>query len=103
MVQVMAYRQFWVCQAITRINADLLSIGRFETKLNEIRSEIQNSSSKKMHSKMSSGKWWPFCSGGDELIYHCTICYKRNPIGIVWIVLSGERDSLEENIDNFCL
>ena len=26
---------------------------------------------KKIKSKMSSAKWWPFCSGEDELNSHC--------------------------------
>ena len=49
------------CQTITWTNADLLSIGPLETNFSYI--NIQNVSSMKMHLKMSSAKWWPFCSG----------------------------------------
>ena len=34
----------------------------------EIRIKIQNFSFMKLFLKMSSGKWWPFCTDGDELI-----------------------------------
>ena len=30
--------------------------------------KIQNFAFTKMHLKMSSAKWWPFCPGGDELV-----------------------------------
>ena len=33
----------------------------------EILIKIQDFSLMKMHLKMSSAKWWPFCPGGDEL------------------------------------
>ena len=55
-------------QAITWINADLLSIitplGR---SLSEIQIEIQNFSFMKIHLKMLFAKCRPFCPGGDEL------------------------------------
>ena len=50
-------------QAITWINADLLSIGPYATNFIEIWIEIQTFSSMKMHLKMSSVKLWPFCPG----------------------------------------
>ena len=48
-------------------NALLLSIVPLETTCSEIWIKIPNFSFKKMHLKMSSVKWWPFFSRGDEL------------------------------------
>ena len=48
-------------QAIIWVNAEKLLIGPLGTNLSEILIGIQTSSFKKMHFKMSSGKWWPFC------------------------------------------
>ena len=49
-------------QAITRTNADLLSIGPLERNFSEILFEILTFSFKNIITK-----WRPFCSGGDEL------------------------------------
>ena len=51
------------CQAIILTNAGILLIGPFRTNFSEILIEIHTFSFKKMHLKMSSGKWWPFCLG----------------------------------------
>ena len=48
-------------QAIIWTNAEILLIGPLGTKFSEILIEIHTFSFKKMHLKMSSGKWWPFC------------------------------------------
>ena len=59
-------------QAIIWTNAGILLIGRLGTNFIEILIEIHTFSSEKMHLKMSSGKWRPFCPGGDELtLYDC--------------------------------
>ena len=50
-------------QAIIWTNAGILLIGPLGTNLSEILSEIYTFSLKKMHLKMSSGKWRPFCLG----------------------------------------
>ena len=50
-------------QAIIWTNAGILLIGPLGTKFNEILIEIQIFSFKKMHLKMSSGKWRSFCLG----------------------------------------
>ena len=50
-------------QAIIWTNAGLLLIGPLGTNFSEILSEIQPFSFKKMHLKMSSAKWRPFCFG----------------------------------------
>ena len=57
-------------QAIIWTNAGILLIGPLGTNLSEILSEIQTFSLMKMHLKMSSGKWRPFCLGLNVLI--CT-------------------------------
>ena len=50
-------------QAIIRTNAEILLIGTLGTNFSEILSEIHAFSFTKMHLKMSSGKWRPFCFG----------------------------------------
>ena len=50
-------------QAIIWTNAGILLIGPLGTNLNEISIKIHTFSFKKMHLKMSSGKWRPFCLG----------------------------------------
>ena len=57
-------------QAITWTNAHLLSIGPLGTNFSEIWINIQNFSFKKIHLKISSAKWRPFCPLGDELREH---------------------------------
>ena len=55
-------------QAIICSNAGILSIGPLVTKPNEISITIHIFSFKKMHLKMSSGKWRPCCPSLNELI-----------------------------------
>ena len=50
-------------QAIIWTNAGILLIGPLGTNYSEIFIEIHTFSFKKMHLKMSSGKWLPFCLG----------------------------------------
>ena len=50
-------------QAIVWTNAGILLIGPLATNFNEILIEIHTFSFKKMHSKISSGKWRLFCLG----------------------------------------
>ena len=66
------------CQAIIWTNAAVLSIRRQETYFSEISSKIRKFSVNKMHLKMSSVKWWPFCLGlnvfnGHQLQYNETV------------------------------
>ena len=49
------------CQAIIWTNAGILLIGPLGTNFKEILIGIQTFSFKKMHLKMSSAKWRPFC------------------------------------------
>ena len=63
LVQIMAWN--WI--GIISSNAALLSIGPLGTNFSEILVKIQNFSFTKMHLKISSAKWRPFCPKGDEL------------------------------------
>ena len=78
-------------QAIIWTNAGILLIGPLGTNFNEILIGIQTFSFKKMHLKMSSAKWHPFCVGLNVLmnIHHvqytyssCIICYD---IPVMWV------------------
>ena len=55
-------------QAIIWTNAGILLIGPLGTNLSEMLIEIHTFSFKKIHLKMSSGKWRPFCLGLNVLI-----------------------------------
>ena len=50
-------------QAIIWTNVELFPIGPSRTNFSEIQIKIQNFSFMKMHLKMSSAKWRPFCTG----------------------------------------
>ena len=62
-------------QAITWTNAVLSIIGSLGTNFSDIWIEIHNFLFTKMHLKMSSAKWRPICSGGDEL--NVRVCIRR--------------------------
>ena len=62
LVQIMACRLFGV-KPLSKPNAGLLLIGTLGTNFSEILIKIKNFS----FTKISSAKWRPFCSGGDEL------------------------------------
>ena len=57
-------------QAIIWTNVGILLIGPLGTNFSEILIEIHTYSFKKMHLKMSSGKWPPFCLGLNVLKPH---------------------------------
>ena len=57
-------------QAIIWTNAGILFIGPLGTNFNEISIEIHILSFKKMHLKMSSGEWRPFCLGLNVINIH---------------------------------
>ena len=57
-------------QAITWTNAGILLIGPLGTNFSEILIEISTFSFKKMHLKVSSVKWRPFCLGLNVLRIH---------------------------------
>ena len=71
-------------QTIIWTNAGILSIGPIGTILNEILIIIHTFSFKKIHFKMSSGKWRPFCLGLSVLTYPSTLLdYFKNTI--LWL------------------
>ena len=64
-------------QAIIWTNAGILLIGPLWTNFSEISIKIYAFSFQKMHLKMSSGKWQPFCLGLNELtliLIHFKLC-----------------------------
>ena len=71
------------CQAIIWTNAGILSIGPLRTNFNEILIEIHTFSLKKMHLKMLSGNWQPFCLGLNELIP--TMNFKYSCLYQIWM------------------
>ena len=61
-------------QAIIWTNAGILWIGPLGTNFSEILIKIYTFSFKKMHLKMSSGKWRPFCLSLNVLMGYDTVC-----------------------------
>ena len=57
------------CQAVISTNPGILLIGLLGTKSNEILIAIRTFSFKKVHLKMSSGQWRPFCLGINVLTH----------------------------------
>ena len=57
------------CQAIIWTNSGILLIGPLGTNFSEILIKIHTFSFKKMHFKLSSGKWQPFCLGLNVLTF----------------------------------
>ena len=62
-------------QAITWTNFGILLIGPLGTNFNEMLIEIHTFSLKKIHLKMSSGKWRPSCLGLSVLRRYCVEYY----------------------------
>ena len=60
LIQIMACRLSGT-RAIMRTNADILSTGPSGTSFNELLIETRTFSCKKIHLKMSSANWRPFC------------------------------------------
>ena len=58
-------------QAIIWTNAEILLIGPLRSNFSETLSKIYWLLFKKMHLKMLSGKWWPFCLG-----LNVSICFE---------------------------
>ena len=56
-------------QAITWTNVGILLIGPLGTNFSEMLIKIHTFSFKKIHLKMSSGKWRPFCLGLNVLMF----------------------------------
>ena len=69
----MTYKKIHTGRHKAIINAGILFIGLLGTNLNEISIKIDIFSFKKMHLKMSSGNWWPFCLGLNVVSSHLPI------------------------------
>ena len=65
------------CQAIFWTNAGILLTGPLGTSFSIILIEIYTFSFKKMHLKMSPGKWWPSCLCLNVLSFHYS-CIPRH-------------------------
>ena len=74
------------CQAIIWTNARLLLVWPLGTNFSEISIDIKAFSFKKIHFKMSSGKWWAFCLDLNVLKSQvsCTGCWLLL-LGIKWL------------------
>ena len=73
-------------QAIFWTNAGILSIRTLGINSNEILSEIRVFSFKKMHLKMSSAKWRPFCLGLSVLIRDHHYEDKLRNAWCIWLI-----------------
>ena len=74
-------------QAIIWTNAGILLIGPLGINFNETSIEIHTFSLKKIHLKLSSGKWRPFCLGLNVLIvFGCSVCSAICYMG--WLLFS---------------
>ena len=76
-------------QAIIWTNAGILLIGTLGTNFSEILIEIRPFSFKKMHLKMSSGKWRPFCLGLNVLIIGISSSRRMYCCGGAWRIYVG--------------
>ena len=74
-------------QAIIWTNAGILLIGPLGTNFNEILIGNQTFSFKKMHMKMSSAKWRPFCLGLNVLT-HLVLGFKIHWSVCLWVQLT---------------
>ena len=77
-------------QAITWTNVGMLFIGPLGTNFNAILIEIRTFSFKKMHLKMSPGKWRPFCLGLNVLMVSNDLAEGRgrSPGSMVHVIAS---------------
>ena len=86
-------------QAIIETNAEILFIGPLETNFDEILIKIQTFSFMKMHKKISSAKWRPFCPGTEELtVFRATDVWghyaKQRAVGLPrvgWYIMRPHR------------
>ena len=71
-------------QVIIRTSAGILLIGPLGTNFSEILIEIHAFSFKKMHLKMLSGKWRPFCLGLNVLRWpHIIVCWIEMNVSMI--------------------
>ena len=91
-------------QAITWTNAEILFTGPFGTNFSDILIKIHTFLLNKMHGKMSSGKWRPFCLGLNVLRQFHSIHYTKGvsalaplkhrnqlvTMGLTWIAFASK-------------
>ena len=77
-------------QAINWTNAGILLIRTIGTNFSEILSEIHTFSLKKMHFKMSSAKWRPFCLGLNVLMVCYVLALKLQLTHCALVMLYGD-------------
>ena len=70
LVQIMACRLFGA-KPLSKPMLGVLLIGPLGKNFHEISIKLQNFSFTKMHGKITSAKWWPFCLGVYELTPLC--------------------------------
>ena len=70
-------------QAIFGTNAGILPIGTIGTNFSEILTEIYTFSFRKMHLKMASAKWRPFCVGLNVLMTRNSWKYTKTLVSVV--------------------
>ena len=84
-------------QAIILTNAGIVLIGPLGTNISEILIEILTFSFKKMHFKMSSGKWRPSCLGLNLSASHLSLprstCYRKIAPGWIAFVSAVWQDT----------
>ena len=73
------------CQAIIWTNEGILFIGPLGTNFNETSIEIHTFSFKKIHLKMSSGKWRPFCLSLNVLSKMFLLWYTSHYSDVTWV------------------
>ena len=73
-------------QTIIWTNVGILLIGPLGKNFSEILIKIYTFSFRKMHLKMSSGKWRPFCFGLNVLTHLRLVLY---PCIMNWIIIGG--------------
>ena len=90
------------CQAIIWANAGLLLIGSLGTNFSEILIETLTFSFKKMHLKISSAKWRPFCHGlivlNVQLWKHWAVVKPPPSTGYSYAEMLGRYWTLPDNV-----
>ena len=88
-------------QAITWTNVGILLIGPLGRNFNEMLIKIHTFSYKKIHSKMSSGKWRPFCLSLNVLNHRIAwnfYSYISSSVAEVPVKLQSNRTILNTNL-----
>ena len=90
-------------QAIIWTNVGILLIWPLGTNFNEISIEIHILSFKKMHLKMSSGKWRTFCLGLNVLLIKIDNMLPSLLIGVIVLLPATANTTIQINVCPLCL